>query len=221
MDFSAYYNYFDYFFDFENLSPLFSRISSFSAFLAAAGVIFWLLGAVGIFELSKKLGLKHPWLAFIPPVFPFAVGRAAKKYAKRSGEPSARFGLWLELLWVVKTLLFTAFIGCFLFALYRIGFSAFNTLEVDEAIPREVFRSAIPAIALYFLSLAVAITYKAVYCVAFWRICAIFDRKHATLFLILSVLLGNRILPLFFFVIRAKAPDEALLVAPAQSGREQ
>lgn len=170
------------------------------------GLVIWLLGAIGIFRMSKSIGLKYPRLSFIYPVYPFALGRVAEKYVKKDGKKSAKFSGWLLGLGIAEYVLNFAFFAIAIFAVYKIGINAINAIESDISMSPDMFGIMIPAIILYFIAFAVSIAYMVLYYIAFWRICSIFCYKNATLFLVLSIVLTNLLSPIFIFAIRNKQP---------------
>lgn len=178
------------------------------AFSGIVGLILYILRAFGIYEMSKSLGVKGSVLAFIPVLNVLTFGNTAEKYIKKNGTKSAKFGVWLLILYILVRILLTVFIVLSVFAVSQIIMNVENAVSADSAITFEMFSSLIPAIAVYFVTLALAIVYEVVYYVALWRIFAIFSKDNATTFTVLSVLFGF-LAPIFLFIHRKNAPQNA------------
>lgn len=204
-----FYDYYDYSYTSINEEEILAVVAVFFTVLGIAllvGLVIWLLGAIGVFRMSKSIGMKYPWLSFIYPIYPFALGRVAEKYVKKDGTKSAKFSGWLLALGIAKYVLNFAFFAVFIFALYKIGMNTINAIDSDITMSPSMFSIMIPAIILYFIAFAVLIAYNVLYYIAFWRICSIFCYKNATLFLVLSIVLTNLLSPIFLFAIRNKQP---------------
>lgn len=164
-------------------------------FLALMFVLFvWAVVAtifqgIGIMKMHEKLGLKGGWLAFVPILNNFAVGKVAEQYIKANGKKSAKFSIIL-IIGQIISLIFSIFIA----VLLGIG-AAF--------LPGSIYAifDFVITIAAYGLSFVLSI----IFYVALWRIYAIFTNKNATLFLILSIFLPV-VQPFLIFAIRNNEP---------------
>jgi len=168
---------------------------------SCAGIVLFLLQGFGLYEMSKTLELKNPWLAFIPIVSVFSLGRVGQKYIKQDGTRSAKFGAILLCLYIVEYVLAIAFIVMFIVAIVLIVSNAESVIASDAGMTLQMFSSLIPVIILYFITMAVAIACSILYYIVLWRVYSIFDAPNATLFIVLSIFF-NFLPPIFLFVIR-------------------
>ena len=192
----------------ELLSAAGAFIALYGAIVAIAGVVnivLFVLKGIGLYEMSVKMGLKNPWLSFIPVVSCFSLGRIAQRYVKRDGTASAKFGVFLIVLNVLMYILAIVFSVITVIAFGKIILSASNAATADIAMTLEMFYPLIPVIVLYFGMLACAIAFNIIWYVAFWRVCAIFENTNATLFTVLSIFF-TFLAPIFLFIIRNKEP---------------
>lgn len=192
----------------ELLSALGAFIALYGAIFAIAGVwniVLFVLKGIGLYEMSVKMGLKNPWLSFIPVVSNFSLGRIAQRYVKKDGSASAKFGVILIVLNAVMYILAAIFSIITIIALGKIILSASNAATEDIAMTLEMFYPLIPVIVLYFVLFACAIALNIIWYVAFWRVCAIYENTNATLFTVLSIFF-NFLGSIFLFIIRNKEP---------------
>ena len=177
-------------------------ICSISSFISVA---LFILNGLGIYNMSKKMELKSPWISFIPVANIFALGRIAQRYVKRDGTPSAKFGITLVILYVSQFLVSVAFIIFSVIATISVISNAELAIEQEVMMEMSMFSSLIPVIILYFVLAGVALTYKIIYYVSLWRVFSIFSNENATLFTVLSVFFSF-LAPIFLFVIRNNQP---------------
>ncbi len=162
------------------------------------GLVLYILQGIGLFKMSKALGLSSPWISFIPFANMFALGRIAQKYVKRDGKPSAKFSVWLLVLYIVYFILAIVLIALlFMFIFSIIGYAT-DAIVDESALTAEMFSGLIPIVICYFITFAITITYQVIYYIALWRVFAIFSNKNATLFLVLSIIFN--ILPSIFII---------------------
>ena len=94
-------------------SAIIAVYAVFLSVLFAIGITLFVLQALGIFENSKKLGFTKPWLAFIPVISAFSLGRVGDQYVKTDGRKSAPLKYWLLILSILN------FLFLVLFVIYR------------------------------------------------------------------------------------------------------
>lgn len=163
----------------------------------------YLLQAFGLFEMSKTLSLKHPWLSFIPFASTFALGRIAENYEKQNGKKSAKLGV---ILLVLKILLVALLLGFLIALVIAVVFLMIELGKVQNIAPSaEILSPFIASAILYILALGVGIAYNVLYFVSLWRIFSIFQNANATLFTVLSIFFSF-LSPIFIFILRKKAP---------------
>ena len=170
--------------------------------------IIYFLNAIGIYEMSSSLGLKNPWYGFIPFLNSFAIGRIAEKYQKKNGAKSAKFSVILLTLEIVMAVLsvitlFSAVSTVIGVASFAAGYLA--DVTSSAGIGAYNIMSILWLVFAAFLLVGVATAYLVVYYIAFWRTCAVFDYKNASLYTVLSVFFSF-LAPIFLFVIRKNKP---------------
>lgn len=175
---------------------------------AVVSFVIYFLNAIGLYEMSSSLGLKNPWYSFIPFLNSFAIGRIAEKYQKKNGAKSAKFSVILLTLDIIMTVL--AVIMLFSLVSTVIGaasFAAGYLADVTSSVSIGAYNimSILWLVFSALLFLGVATAYIVIYYVAFWRTCAVFDYKNASLYTVLSVFF-NFLAPIFLFVIRKNKP---------------
>ena len=61
----------------------------------AFAVVTVIFQGIGIMKMHEKLGLKHGWMAFVPFLNAYAIGKVAEQYVKADGRKSAKFSVIL------------------------------------------------------------------------------------------------------------------------------
>ena len=199
------------------------------AFVVIFGLVTYILSAVGVYKMSRTLGTGCPWIAFIPVVNVYALGRIAQHAPTSSGRRPPRYGAMLLSFYLI-TLVST--IGVFASAAV-ILFTVANTFGGFEAMLREFLYSYYnymgyiplpaledalmgPALAMLLfliLMLVFAILYTVFYYITLYKVYKLFNPSSSTVFLILS-LFFNIAIPFLLFSLRNKLPQYAA-TAPA------
>lgn len=157
--------------------------------MLAFAVVSLIFQGIGIMKMHEKLGLKGGWLAFVPILNSFAMGRVAEQYIKENGKKSAKFSIILLICQIVS----------FFFA-----FAMGVILGIGTAfLPPSIYA----IINLVFTLLAYGLSFIAsvIAYIALWRVFSIFSNKNATLYLILSIFVSV-VQPFLIFAIRNKEP---------------
>lgn len=177
---------------------VFSVIYGIVFFIALA---FFIFNGFGIFKISKNAEIKAPWLAFVPILSVFAMGRIAEKYVKRDGKGSAKMGALLLCFSILTAVLLVALIVFLVIAIIQIASVADNAVNEELALGIADFKAFIPVIIFYVLAIASSVTYSVLYYISLWRIFAMLDNSNATLFLVLSIFFSF-VMPFFIFFMR-------------------
>ena len=69
-----------------------------------AGIVIYILHAIGLMRMAKKLGVKHRWLAWIPYGREFLTGACAEKCIERNGKKPAKWSAILFLGYLATTI---------------------------------------------------------------------------------------------------------------------
>ncbi len=169
------------------------------------GIICYILQGIGLFKMGKALNISNPWLSFIPVASIFSLGRVAQRYVKRDGRASAKFSIWLLVLYIVNFVIATAMCVLLVKVIFSLVGYTTSAIVDETALTAEMFSGIIPIVILYILILVGAIAYQVIYYIALWRVFAIFNNEHATLFLVLS-LFFNILPPIFIIAISGAEP---------------
>lgn len=174
----------------------------FYGFCFLAGIILFVLNAVGLYNMGKSLFVKAPWLSFIPVASSFALGRIAQEYIKQNGKKSAKFSVILLLLNILSIVLVVAFIILFAVAVLNIMVIYEDGGELTGG---EMLSMAITPIIIYIAAIISSIAFNVTYYVSLWRVFAIFEKCNATLYTVLSIFFSF-LYPIFIFILRKKRP---------------
>ncbi len=164
-------------------------IFAFLFVMLAFSFVAYIFSGIGIMKMHEKLGLKGGWLAFVPVLNSYAMGKVAEQYIKENGKKSAKFSIFL----IIGQIISTIFV-IFMTTILTLG-AAFLPASIYTIL------NAVLTIAAYGLSFILSI----ISYVALWRIYAIFSNKNATLYLILSIFVSF-VQPFLIFAIRNREP---------------
>ena len=165
----------------------------FTLIFAVVTVIFQ---GIGIMKMHEKLGLKNGWMAFVPFLNAYAIGKVAEQYVKADGRKSAKFSVIL----VVANSIYI------LISMVSLFFNIFTTFAEEMAVsPEAILTVSAISLVFAFFELTFSCAYMVVSYVAWWRVFAIFSNKNATLYLILSIFVSV-VHPFLVFAIRNNDP---------------
>lgn len=172
--------------------------------LFAAFISFTLsvLNALGIYEMTKTLGIKSKWFAFFPFFRSIAFGKLAD-CAK--GMPKTFFRKSLLIFNILYFSIFMIGICCFLVGFVDTVFAADVILTENKDITSDVL------VYLYFPSFLTGIAflnyliYRVIYYISFYRIVAAFAPEKAVVYTIFSVIFPF-LAPIIVFFIKKNKP---------------
>lgn len=169
----------------------------FVVFIAAIVTI--IFQGIGIMKMHGKLGLKGGWMAFVPLLNSYAMGKVAEQYIKENGKKSAKFSVIL-LVGNIINMFFAMCSGFFS------GFATSSSALYALGLSKEIIGVfTIINLILSLCQVVYSLAYSIVVYVVLWRIYAIFNNQSATLFLILSLFIGF-VQPFLIFAIRNNEP---------------
>lgn len=192
-------------FDFSVFGRIISVYSLFLGLTSFVGILLFLVFGFGLFNISKKLKINNPWLAFIPVVSDFMLGRVGDFYVKNDGRRAKPLKIWFLILSALNWLLFVTFGLVFAIFISKFYFGVSDILKANEELTLEIFKILIPIVVFYLVLAVITITYKVIYYICLWRVFNIFDNKNAIIYLVLSVFFGF-LPPIFIFVVSNKQP---------------
>ena len=169
------------------------------------GLALYILNGIGIMKMSQSLNLRNGWLAFIPFVNIFAFGRVGEQYIKKDNKKSAKFSIWLLVLYILLSILVIVLsVFLIIFILQLIVFAE-DAIANDTSMTMDMFKGAIPVIICTFIILAVEITYIILFGICLWRTFSMFNPQNSTLFLVLCIFFPIMV-PILLFILRNKEP---------------
>lgn len=173
----------------------------------AAGIPSWLFGIAGyvltalaIYTISRRRGLKNPWLAWVPVVNCWLLGSLSDQYRyvvlgqnRSKRKVLLILSLVMAALWVAVLVLGLVTAGTVIFSSYRSG---------TEFLP-DVLGPVFGLIGLALPLAGVAIAYAVVRYMALYDVFKSLDPGNCVLFLVLSICFGFTE-PFFLFFSRNK-----------------
>lgn len=175
-------------------------------YLFLFSAVCWIVGAIGIFKISKQLGIKGSAVCFVPFLTPFCIARIAENKPTASGEKCVSAKIVLFLL-VFEKVLAALLLFFTLFAKANLESAAKKAIELGGGMEITAFWSVIPIIVLLFMLMAVAIFYMINYLKSLWGAFSLLDKNRAVLWFVLSILFQNRFCNVIFFILRNKAEN--------------
>lgn len=84
------------YFDFQ-LASILLGITSFT------GLIFYVIGSIGLYAMANNTGMKNPWLAWIPIARDYLLGSLTDRYNRSVRQKNTSYRFWLTLLCGIQT----------------------------------------------------------------------------------------------------------------------
>ena len=191
---------------FEDLGLSLSAVTSlvglfFAAGIIAAvlGIIFYVLRAAAISDMSATLKIRNPWYSFVPVFDRFALGRLAARGKKSF---FAGFLAVLQVLFIVFAL---ASVIMTVFGLVNLLFAADKALATGNEISAADY-SVISKAVFFIVALIVtaAVRFVAVI-ICIYKVFEIFEGDRAVVYTVLSAVLPF-MLPILLFAVRKNEP---------------
>ena len=142
----------DFYYVFSKISDYLSIFGKSWIILPIIWVALYVLGAFAIFDISKKIGLKAPFISFIPFFQSFALGRIAEKYVKKDETKPAKFSILLFIFNILQSILLIIFIFSALYSLFNVIVNIEDAILNYTKVTIEMFSSFIFVIALFFVT---------------------------------------------------------------------
>lgn len=164
------------------------------------GIASYVLTSLAIYTISRRRGLRNPWLAWIPVANCWLIGSLSDQYSyvvKREDKSKRKWLLALNLL-MSGLILAIIVIG-----ISMIGSAVFGSYHNPEMILSRIMGPALGMAGLALPLAGVAIAYAVIYYIALYDIYKSLDPDNAVLFLVLSVIFRVTE-PFFLFFNRDK-----------------
>lgn len=170
-----------------------------AAILAVLGVIFHVLRAAGICDMSSSLGIKNPWYSFVPVLDAYAFGRLSAR-----GKKSA-----VSVVYAVIELIFWGLAAAVavtaVFGWIDLLFAADKALAAGKELSAADFSVISKIILPMFLLGIVAVARKVFSAICAYKVFKIFKPNLAVVFTVISVVLSVA-LPILLFSVRNNSP---------------
>ncbi len=170
---------------------------------AALAVTFYVLKAVGIYRMSKSLGFRGRWFAFVPYFCDFAYGKLAGAGDKENPKKFAKILLGLD---IVASALMVFSVLLMSLSFIDLIFAADNALLNNETLDTASLQSFIIPLVFMIAALFVYVAYYIVFYVCTYKIFKVFAKQNAVLYLVLSILFSF-LLPIFLFINKDNQPN--------------
>lgn len=204
----------------EELSESISRLQMIITPLTSIGSLAtYILLGLSVMMLSQSLGLKNPWLSWIPYANVFAFGRLADQYipedpAKRDKpRRSAKLLLILSIALVVVA---------FIMAIFAVVVIVLAIAEVPTV---WILFATIAMLIAVLALLALSVVYSVFYYIAFYKITKLFMGKQYQLYFVLGLVLSlvgvSIALPVVMTVIAVKNQNSAKAAQNVFSGEDK
>ncbi len=180
------------------IGTLFAFLGIFFIFVLIGATITIVFQGIGIMKMHQKLGLKNGWMAFVPFLNQYALGKVAEQYIKENGKKSLKFSVILLISNILPMIIISIYLIFAFFAGMSLGFSGASDFDIQTTTS---VMSAVFCLVYYPIVIAISV----IQYVALWRIYAIFSNENATLFLILSIFVSF-VTPFLIFAIRNNEP---------------
>ncbi len=181
----------------EGIVPMIGIFLIVLLFSFAIALAFYLLQAYGLYKMGKTVGSPAPWLAFIPVVNIYALGKIAETPTPASPKP-LRYGPVLLVLNVVNTVISNISAFMMINGMIEI-ISNYESYEYEELLAEllTVSRSG------SFIVSALSFAFTVFYYIALYKLFKLFVPKSATAYLIVAVFFSVA-LPIMIFCLRNK-----------------
>lgn len=172
------------------------------ALLVFIAFVLRIIKALGVYEMTKTLGIKSKWFAFFPIFSSLAFGKLGDCAKGRA------ITFFRKILLILNLLYLGIFIvGLFSFFLGTVDtvFAADKVLYKELEITKDVASALVLPTVILCISAAVYLIYRIFYYIALWRIFSAFVPGFAVAYIIFSVILPF-LAPVFIFLIRKNKP---------------
>ena len=164
------------------------------------GIVTYVLTAVAIYTISRRRGLRKPWLAWIPVVNCWLIGSLSDqyRYVVRGEEKSKR--KWLLML---NILLWVFVLAIVVLGIVVVCTAILGSYRFEEELLGRIMGPAMGMVGLCLPLCGVAIAYAVIYYMAMYDIYRSLDPDNSVLFIVLSILFSITE-PFFLFFNRNK-----------------
>lgn len=183
----------------EEMIMLFSGLlTSIPSLLLSIGA--YVLSALAIYTISRRRGLKKPWLAWIPVVSCWLVGSLSDQYrylVRGENKSRRKWLLGLSIVMCVLSVVIT------LLAIAVAGTAIFGNYRLESQLMAKIMGPMMAMLGLCLPLLGVAIAYAVIRYIALYDVYKSMDPSNCVLFLVMSILFSVTE-PFFLFFNRNK-----------------
>lgn len=170
-------------------------------------VVRFLIGATGLFLISKKRYAKRPFMAFIPILSPYALGASADRANIKRGKKTNSANTLL-LLSIFKTVAYIAFLVVTFLSFKEIVSVVNEATANGNQLSSEILKPAIFMVATYLIALILAVIYAVYYFIALFRV---YKREVNTALAVVLLILSLFVSPakeIILFVLGLTVKEE-------------
>ncbi len=171
------------------------------AFYVILIAVFYIFSSLGLYTMAKRRGLENPWLAWIPVVYLYVLGKLADTYAAQHMNKKTNYA-------VLLLALTAGMVALIIIMTIVLSFGMLNSYAC----------SFWPVYIIFLLLvIAVSVVYAVFYFISLYRVYN-WHSESATVLLVLSILFSI-IIPFVLFALRNG--DNRYLYPPQQPGGGQ
>jgi len=191
----------------EILSFILNNTNAFFAIFVAIVLVklaFFILKGVSLFKMNKDLNFKKPFLAFIPIISPFSLGRLSDAFDRANNKKSRNSSKLLTLS-ILKVTLLVFFVFMVLISFSTILTYAKKAAEGGTAMEPSMFYSLIPMFVLYVASLALAVIYAVYFYISLYKVYKLYIPSLSVAATVISIIISPAT-SIFLLVASTKQP---------------
>ncbi|MBQ8215341.1 MAG: hypothetical protein IJX59_01850 [Clostridia bacterium] len=158
------------------------------AVILGIALVFYLMNAVGIMTISKKLGLSGGWRGFLPIFDMYQMGKIADEDQVRC-HPEKKASNWRKWMVITYVVYFVIAMAFMMIAIATAALSGFA--EQEEGVVLFMMVGIVLMLVGYVFLFAGAIALSVVQYIVLYKIFHVMAGEHAVWMLILSILVSN------------------------------
>ena len=201
--------YFEYYYSFpfgdESMELVTDAMGVLSSVGSLLGLVCYVLGAISLYTIANRRGLKNPWLAWLPVGFEWLLGSVSDQYQylvkdRDTSRRKLMLGFSIASFCTGFVVIVVAVV-----LLVKLAFSAamMSEAQIAEMILWPVMTAAITSLIMAIVALVLMV----LRCVCLYDLYRSCQPDNATLYLVLGILFGF-LEPVFLMIVRNK--DEGM-----------
>jgi hypothetical protein len=165
------------------------------------GIASYVMTSLSVYTIAKRRNITKPWLAWVPVANVWIMGSLSDQYryvtqGKITNKRKVLLGLYIAVIALLLVMLIPYA------SMIMLAISSVDSVMTDAQI-MQMMTQALIVLAVAFAVMAVAIVYAVFLYIALYDVFRSCDPKNATLYLVLTILLGV-VFPFFMLACRKK-----------------